>query len=392
MKKCLKILLVIVIVTIIGLFCLYRYFECNPIHMGGGGPSDPLPVRCYAKEQEQQRKTQMAQLEQLAALEFTCKKEERPPLSEETQQLYNYALYHDLHNMWTGDKGDEVWNGLARYYRIAAANGDYKANVRLQYLLNTGRISTDMPQTEVHNLNEELTKQLPATAYYNLYGYLDVGYGVRTEKDGKYAYLRKAADLGSREAQYTVAEMLADIEDEEETKEAFKYRLNLVKQLWACASEQGLGEASINLGISLQSDKKYSEAVKVFYQGVKNGDAMSASTLRGGFSQQTTKDNRLDFLDLAPDEERSRRYDIIWNYLAKYDYLQPKVPDLDEIVPLPPAKLPEWDGKIAFQRWYEGEAPPKPSEALMQKLANQAGLRVDNGLDLETNLPKSVKK
>ena len=392
MKKCLKILLVVVIAAIIGLFCLYRYFECNPIRISGGGPSDPLPARCYAKEQEQQRKTQMAQLEQLAALGFTCKKEERPPLSKETQQLYNYALYHDLHNMWTGDKGDEVWNGLARYYRIAAANGDYKANVRLQYLLNTGRISTDMPQTEVHNLNEELAKQLPATAYYNLYGYLDEDYGVRTEEGGKYAYLRKAADLGSREAQYTVAEMLADIEDSEETQEAFKYRLNLVEQLWACASEQGLGEASINLGISLKSDKKYSEAVKVFYQGVKNGDSMSASTLRGGFSQQTTKDNRLDFLDLAPDEERSRRYDIIWNYLTDNDYLQPKVPDLDEIVPLPPAKLPKWDGKIAFQRWYEGEAPPKPSEALMQKLANQAGLRVDTGLDLETGLPREVKK
>ena len=391
MKKCFKILLVLLLASIIGLFFLYRYLECNPIFLGGG-PSGPRPERCHIKEKEQQRKTQMAQLEQLAALQFTCKKEVQPPLSEETQQLYNYALYHDLHNMWTGEKGDDVWNGLARYYRIAAANGDYKANVRLQYLLNTERISTDMPQTEVHNLNEELAKQLPATAYYNLYGYLDEGYGVRTEEGGKYAYLRKAADLGSREAQYTVAEMLADIEDSEETQEAFKFRLNLVKQLWACASEQGLGEASINLGISLQSDKKYSEAVKVFYQGVKNGDAMSASTLRGGFSQQTTKDNRLDFLDLAPDEERSRRYDIIWNYLAKYDYLQPKVPDLDEIVPLPPAKLPKWDGKIAFQRWYEGEAPPKPSEALMQKLANQAGLRVDNGLDLETNLPKSVKK
>ena len=392
MKKCFKVLLVLLLASIIGLFFLYRYLECNPIRIGGGGPSNPLPARCYAKEQQQQRKTQMAQLEQLTALEFTCQKEELPPLSEETQQLYNYALYHDLHNMWTGDKGDEVWNGLARYYRIAAANGDYKANVRLQYLLNTGRISTDMPQTEVHNLNEELAKQLPATAYYNLYGYLDVGYGVRTEKDGKYAYLRKAADLGSREAQYVIAEMLADIEDSEETQEAFKYRLDLVEQLWACASEQGLGEASINLGISLKSDKKYSEAVKVFYQGVKNGDSMSASTLRGGFSKQTTKDNRLDFLDLAPDEERSRRYNIIWNYLTDNDYLHPKVPDLDEIVPLPPAKLPEWDGKIAFQRWYEGEAPPKPSEALMQKLANQAGLRVDNGLDLETNLPKSVKK
>ena len=391
MKKCFKVLLVLLLASIIGLFFLYRYLECNPIRIGGGGPSNPLPERCYAKEQEQQRKTQMAQLEQLAALEFTCKKEERPPLSEETQQLYNYALYHDLHNMWTGEKGDEVWNGLARYYRIAAANGDYKANVRLQYLLNTGRISTDMPQTEVHNLNEELAKQLPATAYYNLYGYLDVGYGVHTEEGGKYAYLRKAADLGSREAQYTVAEMLADIEDSEETQEAFKYRLELVKQLRTCASEQGLGDASSNLGSSFKLSKKYAEAVKSYHQGVKNGDSISASVLKRAFSQKTSKDS-FDFLDLALDEERSRRYDIIWNYLAKYDYLQPKVPDLDEIVPLPPAKLPKWDGKIAFQRWYEGEAPPKPSEALMQKLANQAGLRVDNGLDLETNLPKSVKK
>lgn len=391
MKKCFKILLVLLLASIIGLFFLYRYLECNPIRIGGGGPSNPLPARCYAKEQEQQRKTQMAQLEQLAALEFTCKKEELPPLSEETQQLYNYALYHDLHNMWTGDKGDEVWNGLARYYRIAAANGDYKANVRLQYLLNTGRISTDMPQTEVHNLNEELAKQLPATAYYNLYGYLDVGYGVRTEKDGKYAYLRKAADLGSREAQYTVAEMLADIEDSEETQEAFKYRLALVEQLRTCASEQGLGDASSNLGSSFKLAKKYSEAVKSYHQGVKNGDSVSALVLSYGFDRKKIKDT-LSFLDVPPDDERAKRYSVIRSYLSRYDYLHPKVPDLDEIVPLPPAKLPKWDGKIAFQRWYEGEAPPKPSEALMLKLANQAGLRVDNGLDLETNLPKSVKK
>ena len=391
MKKCFKVLLVLLLASIIGLFFLYRYLECNPIRIGGGGPSNPLPARCYAKEQEQQRKTQMAQLEQLAALEFTCKKEELPPLSEETQQLYNYALYHDLHNMWTGDKGDEVWNGLARYYRIAAANGDYKANVRLQYLLNTGRISTDMPQTEVHNLNEELAKQLPATAYYNLYGYLDVGYGVRTEEGGKYAYLRKAADLGSREAQYTVAEMLADIEDSEETQEAFKFRLNLVEQLWACASEQGLGEASGNLGSFLRLDKRYDEALKVSHQGVKNGDSISALVLSHAFESGVQADN-LNFLDVSPDDERVKRYHMISSYLSRYDYLQPKVPDLDEIVPLPPAKLPKWDGKIAFQRWYEGEAPPKPSEALMQKLANQAGLRVDTGLDLETGLPREVKK
>ena len=247
MKKCFKILLVLLLASIIGLFFLYRYLECNPIFLGGG-PSGPRPERCDIKEKEQQRKTQMAQLKQLAALEFTCQKEELPPLSKETQQLYNYALYHDLHNMWTGDKGDEVWNGLARYYRIAAMNGDYKANIRLQYLLKSGRISSDMPQTEVHNLNEELAKQLPATAYYNLYGYLDVGYGVRTEKDGKYAYLRKAADLGSREAQYVVADMLGKINDDD----TLEMRIKLIDQLRACASEQGLSDASEMLGLRLE--------------------------------------------------------------------------------------------------------------------------------------------
>ena len=390
MKKCLKILFVLVIAAIIGLFCLYRYLECNPIFLGGG-PSGPRPERCDIKEKEQQRKTQMAQLEQLAALEFTCKKEERPPLSKETQQLYNYALYHDLHNMWTGDKGDDVWNGLARYYRIAAANGDYKANVRLQYLLNTGRISTDMPQTEVYNLNEELAKQLPATAYYNLYGYLDEDYGVRTEEGGKYAYLRKAADLGSREAQYTVAEMLEDIEDQNESEEAFKYRMSIAKDLYSCASEQGLGEASNELALGLLFHKKYSEALIVLHQGVINGNDSSAHRLDKGFSGQY-KDGDMYFLNVPEDKERSKRYNIIWNYLTDNDYLQPKVPDLDEIVPLPPAPLPKWDGKIAFQRWFEGEAPPKPDEALVRRLAWQAGLNGDTGLDEKTGMPKKPTK
>ena len=333
------------------------------------------------------RKIKMEKMEQLQAnLEFTCKHEEKPELSQETQQLYNYALYHDLHNMWTGKRGDAVWNGLARYYRIAAMNGDYKANIRLQYLLKSGRISSDMPQTEVHNLNEELAKQLPATAYYNLYGYLDVGYGVRTEKDGKYAYLRKAADLGSREAQYVVADILGSINDDE----TLELRIKLVDQLRACASEQGVGDASDMLGIRLERKKEYQKALEAFHQGVKNGSAISANILTKIFKH--TREEYLEELNLQEDQERVRRYKIIWDYLSDKDYLQPKVPDLDDIVPLPPAKLPEWDGKIAFQRWFEGEAPPKPDEALVRRLAWQAGLNGDTGLDEKTGMPKKPTK
>ncbi|OOF78472.1 hypothetical protein BKG96_05700 [Rodentibacter caecimuris] len=387
MARILKwIVIGVIALIVIAIWAGNRFF--NGIDLGSSGHSPSTNFIEDYMNKYQTEKNKMEKMEQLqASLEFVCKHEEKPELSTETQQLYNYALYHDLHNMWTGKRGDAVWNGLARYYRIAAMNGDYKANIRLQYLLKSGRISSDMPQTEVHNLNEELAKQLPATAYYNLYGYLDVGYGVRTEKDGQYAYLRKAADLGSREAQYVVSEILGDINDEE----TLQMRLKLIEKLLSCASEQGLGKASDSLGIGFQLDKEYQKALNVFHQGVKNGSSSSASTLAEAFSGKQ-KEGGIDFLNLSEDSERARRYDMIWKYLAYKDYLQPKVPDLDDIVPLPPAPLPEWDGKIAFQRWYEGDAPPKPSEALMMKLANQAGVRVDNGLDLETGLPKKPKK
>ncbi len=377
-------IIVIVITALIVLVIWAGMSLFKGIDLGGTGhPTSPGIIDEYKA-----RKIKMEKMEQLQAnLAFVCKHEEKPELSQETQQLYNYALYHDLHNMWTGKRGDAVWNGLARYYRIAAMNGDYKANIRLQYLLKSGRISSDMPQTEVHNLNEELAKQLPATAYYNLYGYLDVGYGVRTEKDGKYAYLRKAADLGSREAQYVVGDILTDIKDEG----TLQQRLKIYEQLLSCSSEQGFGEASEMLGLGYEGDKEYSKALEAFHQGVKNGSSLSASTLEEAFSGKQ-KEGDMDFLNLSEDPERARRYEIIWKYLAYKDYLQPKVPDLDDIVPLPPAPLPEWDGKIAFQRWFEGEAPPKPDEALVRRLAWQAGLNGDTGLDEKTGMPKKPTK
>ena len=377
-------IIVIVITALIVLVIWAGMSLFKGIDLGGTGhPTSPGIIDEYKA-----RKIKMEKMEQLQAnLELVCKHEEKPELSQETQQLYNYALYHDLHNMWTGKKGDSVWNGLARYYRIAAMNGDYKANIRLQYLLKSGRISSDMPQTEVLNLNEELAKQLPATAYYNLYGYLDVGYGVRTEKDGKYAYLRKAADLGSREAQYVVADILGKINDDD----TLEMRIKLIDQLRACTSEQGVGDASDMLGIRLGRKKEYQKAIEVFYQGVKNGSDSSARRLAHAFSGKP-KEGDMYFLNLSEDQERSRRYSIIEDYLSDKDYLQPKVPDLDDIVPLPPAPLPKWDGKIAFQRWFEGEAPPKPDEALVRRLAWQAGLNGDTGLDEKTGMPKKPTK
>ncbi|WP_422613637.1 DUF6396 domain-containing protein, partial [Aggregatibacter actinomycetemcomitans] len=58
--------------------------------------------------------------------------------------------------------------------------------------------------------------------------------------------------------------------------------------------------------------------------------------LEDGFNKRTKPENKIDYLALKPDAERSIRYKMIRQYLSRNDYLEPKVPDLDKIVPLPP--------------------------------------------------------
>ncbi|HHX2524001.1 TPA: DUF6396 domain-containing protein [Neisseria subflava] len=375
--------------TLIVLGCLAAMFiwfllwlKCNPIHIGGAnGQVKPAYCSIGEKWQEKQRKKEtMKTIEEIKKnLEFTCVHEKRPPLSEETQQLYNYALHRDLNHMWPGQRGDGFWDELLPYYRIAAANGDYKANVRLQFLLSDGwtKVPDIEAEAEVHKLYKMLHKQLPATAYYLLKGYIEDGYGVSAPPDSELTFLRKAADMGSREAQYTLGQMISSLDDEE-TRE---FRLKLMMKLYRCASEQGQGNASYWLGMFLPDYHKYDEAVRAYHQGVKNGNYLSAFILSNAFKAGKDKGSN-DFLDVETDEERARRYGIIDSYLSTYEFMSPTVPDLDDIVPLPPAPLPEWDGKIAFQRWVEGNEPPKPSDELLKKLADKAGLDVKTGLPL----------
>ena len=382
MHKSLKYTLIVLVCLAAMFIWFLLWLKCNPIHIGGAnGQVKPAYCSIGEKWQEKQRKKEtMKTIEEIKKnLEFTCVHEKRPPLSEETQQLYNYALHRDLNHMWPGQRGDGFWDELLPYYRIAAANGDYKANVRLQFLLSDGwtKVPDIEAEAETQKLYKMLHKQLPATAYYLLKGYIEDGYGVSAPPDSELAFLRKAADMGNREAQYTLGQMISSLDDEE-TRE---FRLKLMMKLYRCASEQGQGNASYWLGMFLPDYHKYDEAVRAYHQGVKNGNYLSAFILSNAFKVGKERGSN-DFLDVETDEERARRYGIIDSYLSTYEFMSPTVPDLDDIVPLPPAPLPEWDGKIAFQRWVEGDEPPKPSDELIKKLADKAGLDVKTGLPL----------
>ena len=87
------------------------------------------------------------------------------------------------------------------------------------------------------------------------------------------------------------------------------------------------------------------------------------------------------------DEERYERYDAIRHLLSAYSYLNPKVPEIDDIVPLPPAKLPAWDGTFKWLKEHEANVPPPlPTEERIREMATA------KNLDPETGRPLKQKK
>jgi hypothetical protein len=159
--------------------------------------------------------------------------------------------------------------------------------------------------------------------------------------------------------------------------------------MWKCAMEQGHGKAGQEYGIWLKHKSRYAEALQALQLGAKAGDDLSAFALQKGFSGPKP-DDRLNYLGQHQDEERARRYEAISDFLSDYSYLNPKVPEIDKIVPLPPAKLPPWNGK--FQRLEEHKAnvpPPIPSEERIAEMARAKGLDPATGRPLKKKVSEA---
>jgi hypothetical protein len=157
------------------------------------------------------------------------------------------------------------------------------------------------------------------------------------------------------------------------------------KQVRRCAAEQGNGNAANALGVVLSITEQYTEAVEAFQLGVAAGDSSSARFLANGFNGPAPTDE-LYYLGQRKDSERAQRYKIIGKILSNYSYSNPTVPEINDIVPLPPAPLPAWDGKIKWLEDRKANIPPaKPSEALIEKLAKDKQLNPETGRPLPTS-------
>jgi TPR repeat protein len=320
----------------------------------------------------QKKDMRMAKLPDLdgvrSNLAFTCTQESKafPVLDPEADQFFKYARYLEKKS------GSKDFNDVARYYRIAAAYGHYKANGNLQQLISEGRASSPDNVEETIALASQLIDQGIPGGHYDIGHYLEAGYGFKQDKEMALRYFRKAADLGSPEAQFYIARLLAPLDKAPE----------IAVQMYRCAMSQGLGKAGSILGIHLQVGQLYSEAVQAFQKGAAGGSSQAASFLEDAFKGPPSS-NELDYLALTFDAERSWRYQLIWEFLIANEGRNPKVPDIDQIVPLPPAKLPDWDGTFQWQKEQDAAPiPEKPSDELIQRLCKEKNLDPATGLPL----------
>ena len=292
-----------------------------------------------------------------ANLAFTCVHEKIPAATAESEVLFQYARWLQRNNQLKQDQS--VNAEIERLYRIAAENGHYKANINLQN--GTMRGHFKLRGDEHLRLSQQLIDAGVATGYYFIGIFLKNGSaGLQQDPEMSLRYFRKAADQGSAQAQYYVGDKLDPIDVAPE----------IAIQMYRCAAEQGSGKAAIALGVYLQDEDEYQKALETFQLGVIAGNSNSASRLSKGFSGPQPDDN-MYYLAQQEDLERAERYEKIWRILANYSYADPKVPEINEILPLPPAKLPAWDGKLQWLEARLANVPPEiPGAALINQLAN----------------------
>ena len=302
-------------------------------------------------------------------LEFKCAHEVIPSAPEQTEILFKYARWLETNNLLKQDKA--VYAEIERLYRIAAENGHFKASINLQN--GSMRKRFHLKGHEHLRLSQQLIEARVPTGYFLVGYYLQQG-GAGLKQDAEIAlrYFQKAADLGNAEAQAYLGDKLAPINAAPE----------VARQLRRCAADQGHGKAANALGVNLKNLSRYNQALEAFQLGVAAGYDSSAGWLGETFGSDIPKSS-MYYMDQLADQERAERYNKIWKLLHGYSYANPKVPEINDIVPLPPAPLPEWDGKL---QWVEARkaniAPEKPGEALINELAKEKGLNPATGKPL----------
>lgn len=257
-----------------------------------------------------------------------------------------YLLYIEARKVWRTkiewQLSREEAMRILTDVRKAADLGDWGARALLAhfYLEGLGPLETnEVLKPDLYKAVEIARLAASAMQPWGLYD-LGVAYehgygGAHYDIGLAWAYYLKAAKLGSPEGQMALAKAYGDAgrPDDEAT-------------MLQCAYQQGHGPAAHELALYARVNMKFQDAINIYQNGVKFGSAECARDLWIMFNQgywagnSHKEQDALGALGIQVDAERERRYDAIYDALQRNPDL--KLSRLDRMLPLPPAKLPEW--------------------------------------------------
>jgi hypothetical protein len=259
-----------------------------------------------------------------------------------------YHLYIKARKFWRSKKEFEFTrielSSVLADVSLAANKGDWGARALLAHFhlhglghLDTNKVLDSEPEKGVQIIRHAVAAG-QAWGYYDLGVAHQYGYGGAAMDEAiAWAYYRRAAELGSPDAQMALADAY---EKAKRDQEALYLR--------TCAYKQGHGPAAMFLGRDAKLSHDFIGALKYFQDGVRFGNEESAAALMLFFGPNRwssfTADQmtQLRKLELRPDTEREKRYEQIDDALELNPDLRLTL--IDKVVPLPPAELPAWNG------------------------------------------------
>jgi uncharacterized protein len=269
-----------------------------------------------------------------------------------------YRIYISARKLW---RSKEAWlfskeenKRILHDVKLAAESGDWGAKALLAkfYLVGLGLTSTN------HVLDPDPEKSIAivrtAMAAGQAWGFYDLGVayergygGVEANQEVAWALYLRAAQLGSPDALMALADAYGRVR-----------KLNEESLMLQCAYKQGHGPAAYQMAIIAKLRGRALEAVRFYQDGVKYGDSRSAAALSSLFRRSGAIGEKREMLNAvggSEDDERARRYSEISDALNSNRDL--RLGRLDQVLPLPPADLPEWRS-IEDALTPEPEGPP----------------------------------
>jgi len=272
---------------------------------------------------------------------------------------------------------DVDYKKVVQMTRQAAERHHWKAMLNLASLYVEKH---DPPRGETEAVvlvSEAMELGVPA-AYDRMGTYYLNATGVNGNPDRAYAFFQKAAAMGSPHAMHFLGEKMDAGADN--LKPGYWGNIPIAIKMFECALAQGYGPAAEELEymydvprapdgseLGRATPQSRERVMRALHEGVKGGCEACARSLWIEFDHPMHPERMfVPFIDKA----RGKRYGMLGDALESNP--DRRFPNLDKILPLPPAPLPPWDGTresllAAAMAVVPEPVAPAPTEASLRK-------------------------